>query len=34
MRCARGEIYTSGGYIWKYKKDCENLLTRRGNLKK
>lgn len=34
MRCVRGEIYTSGGYIWKYKKDCENLLTKKGNLKK
>lgn len=34
MRCVRGEICTSGGYIWKYKKDCENLLTRSGNLRK
>lgn len=34
MRCVRGEIYTSGGYIWKYKKDCEDLLTKGGNLKK
>lgn len=34
MRCVRGEIYTSGGYIWKYKDSCKDLLTKEGNLKK
>lgn len=34
MRCVKGEIYTSSGYIWKYKDSCRNLLTKEGNLKK
>lgn len=34
MRCVKGEIYTSGGYIWKYKEDCTNLLTKNKNLDK
>lgn len=34
MRCVKGEIYTSSGYIWKYKDSCRTLLTKEGNLKK
>lgn len=34
MRCVKGELFTSSGYIWKYKEDCLTKLDELGNLRK